>query len=159
MSIKPVTETEADSFFNEIDRITELYTTTGPSNDLSEKLIRAAILTNLLEKITITLAMELRKANTTDEVQSVVNVYLHDNRIGLPRGMQGPMICLATKDEEENKTEESRKETLAIERPSEAKPDNEQQINATTKGNRKGDAKRRVGPPEARVRSVPKENW
>ena len=93
---------------------------------------------NLPNKITTALAMELKKATTIDEMQSVVNIYLHGNRTGLPRGMSGPMICLAA-TEEANKTEEPRKDNHPTNKPSEPRPEDDNSLNAETKGNKKGD--------------------
>lgn len=101
MAIKQVGDADVDTFFNEIDRITELYAKIEPSYDLSDKRIPAAITRNLPERITTNFAMDIRKATTIEEMQSVVNVYLHDNRIGLPKGMPGTTICMTAKEEED----------------------------------------------------------
>ena len=61
----------------------------------------------LFEKTTTSLAMELKKASTIDEIQHVINTYMHDYRTGLPRGMPGPMICLTTKEDAEARPEAS----------------------------------------------------
>ena len=92
MSIKAVFENDIDLFFNEIERITYLYVKPGFADDLSEKWIRAAILKHLFENISTALAIDLKKAATTEEMQSIINSYLHDHRTGLPRGALGPML-------------------------------------------------------------------
>lgn len=139
MSIKPVTETEVDPLFNELDRISELYSKSGPANDLSDKWIPAVTMRNLAEEITTTLAMELRKATTTDEMQRVINVYLHANRNGLSKGMPGPMVCLTTNIEDGHKTEEHRKEESQTDKTKESKFAEEGSINAVFKGKNIGD--------------------
>ena len=48
----------------------------------------------------IALSMELNQVNTIEEMQSVVNVYLHDHKIGMPRGQAGPLICLAEEEQQ-----------------------------------------------------------
>ena len=98
MSLKHVSETEIDTLFNEIERIIDLYSKTGPADDLSDKWIRAAIMRNIPEKRATTISMELKRATTTDEMQSVINVYMHDSRTGIPRGTPGPMIPMIEKD-------------------------------------------------------------
>ena len=56
--LKPVSETEIDTIFNEIEGIIDLYVKAGPVDDLSDKWIRAAVLKHILEKkIATTLAL------------------------------------------------------------------------------------------------------
>lgn len=50
ISIKPVTEADVDTFFNDIDRVTESYTKAGPSSDLSEKMGQGCYLEKLARK-------------------------------------------------------------------------------------------------------------
>ena len=52
-------------------------------------------LKNIPEQVSIALAMDLRKATSSDEMQNIINIYLHDHRTGLPKGTPGPMICMA----------------------------------------------------------------
>ena len=68
MFIKPVSENDIDSVFNAIEFIIDLHVKAGPSGDLSEKWIRAVILKNLPEKISTALAIDLKKAATTEEM-------------------------------------------------------------------------------------------
>ena len=89
--LRPVEENSVDKLFNEIQRISEWYVRAGTEN-ISEKWLVAAVKRNLPSKITSDLAMELRKLNTVDEIRNVVNIYRHDYRTGMPRGMTGP-IC------------------------------------------------------------------
>ena len=89
MAFKHVSENEIDTLFNEIDRITDFYVKAGFAGELSDKWIRAAILKNIPEKKAIALALGLRKIDTPDEIQNIINIYTHDHRIGLPRGTPG----------------------------------------------------------------------
>ena len=50
-------------------------------------LIRVAMLKDLPEKISIALALDLKKASSVDEMQNIINIYMHDHRAGLPRGI------------------------------------------------------------------------
>lgn len=93
--LKPVAETDVDNLFSEVERITELYIKVGESDLLQEKWVKAAILQNLPDKLVITLSMQLRQAKTIEEMQSIVNIYVHDHKTGMIRGQTGPMICLA----------------------------------------------------------------
>ena len=105
---------------------------------MPEKWVRAAIMRNLPKKITTQLAMELKRAKTAEEMQSIVNIYLHDTRTGLPRGMPGTLICL-TITENRDKTEDQKQEPPQTEQPSETKPNTDNSFNAATTGNRKGE--------------------
>ena len=91
--LKPVSETEIDTLFNDIEMIIDLYVKVGPVDDLSEEWIRAAVLKYIPEKIATTLALEVRKATTVEEMQSLISIDMHDHRAGLHRGRPGPMIC------------------------------------------------------------------
>ena len=102
VSLKPVSENEIDVLFKEIERIIDLYVKAGPADDLSQKWIRAAVLRNLPEKITTALALELKKADSVDEIQSIINVHLHEHRTGLPRGTPGPMIAMTETEKTES---------------------------------------------------------
>ena len=52
------------------------------------------MLKNLPEKIATALAIDLKKATSVDDVQNIINIYLHDHRTGLPRGTPGAMLYL-----------------------------------------------------------------
>ena len=45
--LKPVSESDIDSLFDEVARIKDLYIKAGPSDDLSERWIKSAVLRNL----------------------------------------------------------------------------------------------------------------
>ena len=97
MCLKPVGEGDVDTLFNEVERITDLYIKTGPTDVLPDKLTLAAIMKNLPEKIVTGLSIELRKAETVDDIQHFINTHMQDYRTGLPKGTPGPMICLTQK--------------------------------------------------------------
>ena len=99
---------------------------------------------NLPEKLTITLTMDLKKATNAEEMQSIINIYLHDNRTGLPRGMQGPMVCLTNQDVT-SKTKEDIEESVQSNGSNETKPATESSINAATKGKQKADGTKGKG--------------
>ena len=79
LTLKPASETEIDTVLNEIERITELYVKAGPVDDLSEKWIKAAVLKHTPDKIATALALELRKATSVEEMQSIISIYTHDH--------------------------------------------------------------------------------
>ena len=112
MVLKPVSENELDSLFNEIERITDFYAKTGTQEDLSDKWARAAILKHIPDKIAKDLAMDLRKVGSSDEMQSMINVYMRDHRIGLQICILGPMICatIGTTTEEDAQKKEPAQE-------------------------------------------------
>ena len=95
MSIKPVIENDMDGLFDEIERIREQYIKIGSrEGPMSEKLVKAAILQNLPEKVVQTLAIELMKAKSVEEIYSIINTYTYDHKTGLPRGQASPMLYL-----------------------------------------------------------------
>ena len=75
--MKPVSEADVDSLFDEIARIRDLYLKAGPGEDLSDKLIKSAILRNLPNDFIKNLAFELRKASTVEDVQSIIYIYIY----------------------------------------------------------------------------------
>ena len=101
ISLKLASENEIDVLFNEVERITDRYVKVGPADKLSEKWNRAAVLCNVPEKVTIALAMDLKKADPVDEIQGIINVHLHDHRTGLPRGTPGHMIAMVEAEKAE----------------------------------------------------------
>ena len=146
MCLKPVGEGEIDAVFNVIERITDFYVKTGPTDNLSERWIRAAIMKNLPEKIVTSPSIELRTTETVDEIQHIINTYMHDHRAGLPRGIPGPMACLAQKEGPDTPEEEDNK-THAHAAASTVEPTTtaaDSIINAS-KGNKKGDYGQREG--------------
>ena len=82
----------------EIDRIREQYlkicSTEGPMND---KWVRAAILQNLPDKVVQTLAVELKRAESVEDIYSIISTYTYDHKIGLPRDQTSPMLYLTEK--------------------------------------------------------------
>ena len=114
---------------------------TGPPDSLSDKWIRAAVMTNIVENIATSLPMELKKADTVDDIQYIINTYMHDHRIGFPRGTLGPMICLTQTEQQEARQAENKTELVQTETPT-TTPDSI--VNAAN-GNRKGDGGQRKG--------------
>ena len=110
---RPVGESEIDKFFNDIQRISELYSRAGSEN-IPEQWLVAAVKRHLLIKESTELSMELRKLNTVDEVQNAINIYRHDHRIGLPRGVPGTMLAMTERPPDaEHKPLGDRKKTMA----------------------------------------------
>ena len=105
--LKPVSEADIDNLFDEVARIRGLYLKAGPGDDLSDRWFKSAIIRNLPKDLVKNLAFEFRKADTVEDIQSFIIIYLHDPVTGLARGQPGPLICLITQDqaEEEDKTE------------------------------------------------------
>ena len=95
MAIKPVAEADVDNLFAEIERITEQYMRAGEAEPMQERWVKAAIMQNLPNQLVTNLSMPLKAAKTVEDMQSIINVYLHDHKTGLPKGQQGPMLCLA----------------------------------------------------------------
>ena len=131
VALKFVGENEIDTLFIEIERITDLYAKTGTRENLSDQWIRAAILKHIPDKIAKDLAIDLRKVTSADEMQHIINVYMHDHRTGLQRGVLGPMICAATEADDKEET-----------KPKDAQPDvkteaytDDNSFSVTTKGN------------------------
>ena len=56
------------------------------------------------------MAFELRKAETVEDIQSLIIIYLHDPVTGLARAQPGPLICLITQDQAEDETEQPKTE-------------------------------------------------
>ena len=90
---------------------------------------------------------ELRKADTVEDIQSFVSIYLHDPVTGLARGQPGPVICLTIKDQAEEETEHIKVEPLTYSQAASqagppAKPEQSQEadLNAV-KGDKKGKGK------------------
>ena len=100
MAIKQVNEAEVDSLFAEIERIIEQYTKSGETEPMQEKWVKAAIMQNLPSQLVTNLSMQLKTAKTVEDMQNIINVYLHDHKTGLPKGQQGPMLRLAEEDKE-----------------------------------------------------------
>ena len=90
-NIQPVSETDVDKLFGEIQRISEWYTKAG-SEGIAGQWLVAAVKRNLPLKFSTDLSLELRKLTTVDQMQNVINIYRHDHRTGLPRGTPGTML-------------------------------------------------------------------
>ena len=146
MALKPVSENELDILFNEIQRITDLYSKTGKQEDLSDRWVRSAILKNIPDTIAKDLAMDLRKASSADDMQGIINVYRHDHRTGLERDIPGPMICATA---EANTEEDTHKKEPTQEQKTEATNEDTgtpgTSINAATKGGTKTDKGKQNG--------------
>ena len=85
-SLSPVTEGNIDSLFNNVERITELYSTAGRADSaIDEKWIKVAVLRDLPTIITKDLAMQLKDTKIVNEVRNVINIYMHDHQTGMPR--------------------------------------------------------------------------
>ena len=77
-SLTPVSESGIDGLFNQVERITELYTRHGNTeNHMSEKCIKAAVMRNLPEHVTNDLAIQLKYAKSTGEVRHIVNTHIY----------------------------------------------------------------------------------
>ena len=76
-------------------------------------------------------------------MQSIINIYMHDHRTGLQRGVPGPMICATIQVGDEGEGEK---------RTNEAQPDQKTEanvadtsINAATKGGKKNEKGQQKG--------------
>ena len=87
-------------------RIRDLDTKTGAATeDISERWIRAAVMRNLPDSVLKIHAVELKKAESVEEMHSIINTYQFDHKTGLPRGQQGPgLYYTAADNKEEDKT-------------------------------------------------------
>ena len=106
-ALKPVTESEIDSFSMEAERITELYLKVIISEDpMLEHWIMAAILRNLPKQLTRDLVLELKKVKSIDDIHNSINIYMYDHQIGMPRNIPGLMLCMAEQDVQKTKQDE-----------------------------------------------------
>ena len=124
--LKLVTEGEIDSFFDDVARINEFCIKAGPSDDLSDRRIKSAVLRNLPTELVKHMAFELKKADSIEDIQSLITIYLHDPITGLVRGQPGPLICLTAQEEADkdtqhaaapDKAEAQHAENIAAEKP------------------------------------------
>ena len=114
MGFKQVNENDMDLLFDEIDKIREQYIKIGSEEGpVSDKWVRVAILQNLPDKVVQTLAVELKRAESVEDIYSIINIYTFDHKTGLPRGQTSPMLYLT-----ENQTEEDGNTTAATMLPS-----------------------------------------
>ena len=92
-NLQQVGESDIDNLLNEIQRISECYVRFG-TGVMSEKWFVAAVKRKLPTNISTDLSMELRKLDTVDAIRDVTNIYRHDHRTGLHRGVPGTMIAM-----------------------------------------------------------------
>ena len=143
--LKLVGENEVDKLFNDIQRISELYVRAGDEN-IPEQWLVAAVKRNLPIKMATELSMELRKLQTVDEIHNAINIYRHDHRTGLPRGVPGTMLAMIEKPPEAAATTLTPKEdesaTNITSRPNKEPPTDKEQEDryAATRGG-KGNGK------------------
>ena len=64
------------------------------NESIAEAWLVAAMKRNLPTKISTDLSMELRKLHTVDAIRHIINIYRHDHRTGLPRGVPGTMLAM-----------------------------------------------------------------
>ena len=94
MPLKPVNEQDVDNLFAEVERIIELYIKAGTDTDaIQEKWIKVAIMQNLPDRLITNLPLQLKNADSVEEMHSIITIYLHDHKTGFPRGHSGPLIC------------------------------------------------------------------
>lgn len=106
MSLKTATEREIDKLFNDVECIRDSYIKAGTdTEDLSERWIRAAVLRNLPDPILKIHAVDLKKAESIEEMQSIINTYQFDHKTSLPRGQQGPGLYSTEADAKEDDKE------------------------------------------------------
>ena len=92
--LKPVTEAEIGSSFDEVARINDFCNKAGPADDLSDRWIKSAVLRNLPKDLVKNMAFELKKANTVEDIQSLITIYLHDPPSqGSPEGSRDPLYA------------------------------------------------------------------
>ena len=84
----------------------------------------------------------MKKATTIDDIQHVINTYMRDHRIGLPRGTPGPMICRAEREEGERKQHGDKTE---VSKPEDTPTQLDNTINTDKCGGGKGDGGQRKG--------------
>ena len=139
-ALTPITESTIDSLFNKVERITELYTRHGAEDEqISDKWIKAAVMRNLQKQIIKDLAIQLKDARTTGQVRHIVNIYMHDCQIGMPRGQTGPMLCVASQEDLENtKDEDGKTQDRAEDREFGKAITKDTELYAATKGKGKG---------------------
>ena len=72
-ALQPVTGNNIDTLFNQVERITELYTRAGKADDaISDKWIKVAVLRNLPKQITKDLALQLKYVQNVNDVKNIV---------------------------------------------------------------------------------------
>lgn len=91
--LEPVTETDVDKLFNDIQRTSEWYISAG-SESVAEKWLVAVVKRHLQIKIAIDLSIGLRQLIAVGDIRNAINIYRHDHRTGLPRGVPGTMQAM-----------------------------------------------------------------
>ena len=102
---------------------------------MCEKWVRATILQHLPEKVVQALVVELKRATSVEEIYSIINTYMFDHKIGLPRGQASSMLYLTENQNNEEDSSNTVKDTDATQ--------NNTQTNTEGK-----DSKRRTDEPE-----------
>ena len=77
---------------------------------MSDRWIKSAVLRHLPKDRAQNLAFEFRRAETIEDIQSFIIIYLHDPVTGLTRGQPGRLICLIAQDQAEEDTEQPKVE-------------------------------------------------
>ena len=122
-----------DNLLDEGERIREQYVKVGSKEGpMNEKWIKAAMLQNSLEKVVQALAIYLKKAESVEDIHSIVNTYIYDHRIGMPRGQTTPMRYLAESLGEE---EDNTKEVNNVSKTQSAEDDQKSKSRPSTEGN------------------------
>ena len=91
--LKPLNEADIDKLFNELQRISEWYVRAG-SEAILESWLVAAVKRDLPIKISTDMSMQIRTMKTMDEIRNAINIFRHDHRTGLPRGVPGTMLAM-----------------------------------------------------------------
>ena len=91
------------------------HTKAGSEEDPNfNKWVKACILQSLPDKVVTHLALELKHADSIEEMQNLVNTVLHDHRIGMLRVQPGPVLYFTeTPDTEESEEVTNNYETQA----------------------------------------------
>ena len=112
-SLKLVKGNDMDNLFDEIERIRELYIKAGCENDpMSQKLIKAATMQHLPDKVVQVVAIELNRVESTEEMYSTINTHTFDHRTGLLRGQTGPMLHLTEQLTDDNQRPGDQREDI-----------------------------------------------
>ena len=87
MNLKQVSESEVDQLFYDVERSCDVNIKAGSGQDPNlNKWVKACILQNLLDRVVITLALQLKHANSVEEMRSLLTTMLHDHKTGILRG-------------------------------------------------------------------------
>ena len=140
MSIRPFNEGDMGSLFDEIERIRELCIKAGSDEEpMSERWPKAAILQNLPDKVVQTLAIELKRATSVEDMYSIINTYMFDHRTGLPRGQTSPMLYLT-----ECPTPENTDEIVNLNGDKESTAEQQEDNQTTQKTNKEEDSEKEL---------------